>query len=94
MLIDVLAAPIRDTSPTTGYLIMAVVAGVWAVSYVAACLIWPLSNCRKCKGAGKHQSQWGGNAWRPCRRCTGTGARIRTGRRVFNFFHAKKRGTR
>ena len=54
------------------------------VCYVAACAVWPFASCRKCGGAGRHRSP-SGRAWRYCHRCSGTGARLRTGRRIFNY---------
>jgi hypothetical protein len=54
--------------------------------YVVACLVWPFAACRKCGGAGRHRSP-SGRAWRYCHRCHGTGARLRTGRRIYNHLH-------
>lgn len=52
--------------------------------YVIACVIWPLAACRKCKGDGKFRTS-SGRAWRRCRRCGGSGARIRIGKRIYNY---------
>lgn len=54
------------------------------VGYLLACWIWPFAACRRCDGDGKFRSP-SGKAWRPCRKCRGTGARLRIGRRVWNY---------
>lgn len=51
--------------------------------YIIACTIWPFSACFGCDGDGKKRSP-SGKAWRTCRRCKGTGARLRIGRRAWN----------
>jgi hypothetical protein len=50
--------------------------------YLVVCAVWPFAACRWCGGSGKHRSP-SGKAWRPCRRCRGSGRRVRLGRRVF-----------
>lgn len=55
---------------------------VFAAVYVLACLLWPFAACRWCEG-GKKRSP-GGRAWRPCGHCSGTGARVRLGRRLWS----------
>lgn len=57
---------------------------IWVAGYAVACWIWPFAACRKCDGAGKHRSPTG-KAWRKCRRCKGSGGRVRTGRKAFNW---------
>lgn len=57
---------------------------IWALGYVVACRIWPYANCRKCSGDGKFRSP-SGRAWRLCRRCKGSGSRVRFGRRVWTW---------
>jgi len=56
-----------------------------AAGYATACWWWPFMACTHCDG-GKIRSP-SGKAWRRCRRCKGSGARIRTGRRIFNWLH-------
>ncbi len=51
--------------------------------YLLACWIWPFAACRKCDGLGRFHSWWGGS-WRKCRRCKGSGERLRFGHRVVN----------
>lgn len=67
----------------SGPLIVVVVL-VLAALYVLACIIWPFSACARCDGNGKFRSP-SGKAWRNCRRCRGTGARIRYGRRAWTY---------
>lgn len=54
------------------------------VGYMVACRIWPYAACVACDGAGRHRSP-SGKAWRTCRRCRGTGARLRVGRWLWNL---------
>lgn len=65
--------------------VWAVLAGVvWLVGYAVACKVWPYTSCRRCGGGGRKRSPSGRN-WRPCRKCKGTGARVRTGRRLLDW---------
>lgn len=64
----------------------AIAAGIgatWVTGYLVACRVWPFTDCRRCKGAGRFRSP-SGRAWRPCRRCKGSGSRVRTGRRIWD----------
>lgn len=65
------------------------IAGVVGVVYLAGCLVWPFTACAKCEGAGKHRSP-SGRAWRTCRRCKGSGGRLRVGRRVVNYLWRRR----
>ncbi len=58
---------------------------VWAVGYALACLWWPFGSCWRCGGDGKLRSPKGKH-WRRCKRCKGTGQRLRIGRRVLNYY--------
>ncbi|MGK5555851.1 hypothetical protein ACSNOI_29960 [Actinomadura kijaniata] len=65
-----------------------------AVGYLIHCVIWPYRACRKCGGAGRFRSP-SGRAWRYCNRCTGRGAQLRIGRRIWtriknNANHTRK----
>lgn len=51
--------------------------------YLLACWIWPFAACHRCEGLGRFRSP-SGKAWRRCRRCKGTGERLRVGHRVVN----------
>lgn len=51
--------------------------------YVAACYVQPFGRCRRCKGK-RHIPNRIGRGSRHCRRCDGTGLRLRLGRRLVN----------
>jgi hypothetical protein len=53
--------------------------------YVLACWIRPFATCRKC-GGKRHLPNRIGRGWHDCRRCNGTGLRLRWGRRAFTYF--------
>jgi DnaJ-class molecular chaperone len=55
--------------------------------YVSACIVWPFTHCRRCQGTGKRPSLFGRDTFRLCRRCHATGRQLRTGRKIWNFFH-------
>jgi hypothetical protein len=55
---------------------------VAAAGYAISCAIWPFRACRRCGGIGRFRSP-SGRAWRNCRSCRGTGAKIRLGRRIY-----------
>lgn len=48
--------------------------------YALLCAVRPFGVCRRCKGAGKRTTWFGGT--RSCRRCKGGGLRLRVGRRI------------
>jgi DnaJ-class molecular chaperone len=60
---------------------------VLLVSYVGACAWWPYGRCTRCKGQGKLFSPTRTNH-RNCPRCTGTGRKVRVGRRVADAFRS------
>jgi hypothetical protein len=66
-----------------GSLVLALAAITVASGYAVAAWIWPYTNCLKCHGDGKLRSP-SGRMWRRCKRCGGTGRRLRLGRRVLN----------
>jgi hypothetical protein len=77
--------------PTVIALLVGLVA---AVVYGVACAIWPFGACLRCGGDGKLRSP-SGKAWRRCKRCKGTGTRLRIGRRILNRLSTTaERGTR
>jgi len=63
--------------------------GAWAAGaaavlmYALTCWLWPFSACLRCHGDKRTRSP-SGRSWRRCRRCKGTGQRLRVGRRVMN----------
>lgn len=65
----------------------AVVALAW---YTIACWWWPFAACLKCDGRGKFTSK-SGRAWRRCRKCKGSGERVRVGRRLWTWLAARKK---
>ncbi len=81
--------PIAATATTHGlsgqtWLILIGLGLLWVAGYAVACWLWPFTACPKCGGTGKWKSPSGKN-WAPCRRCKGKAARIRTGRKIFNW---------
>ncbi len=61
--------------------------------YAVACWWTPFVTCRRCDGT-KLRTDWRGRE-KPCRRCRGTGYRLRIGRRIHNRATAlHERGTR
>lgn len=69
---------------TATVVVLAVVG--YAVYYVIACWLWPFAACFGCRGDGKKRSP-SGKSWRYCKRCKGTGARLRIGRNLWNWWH-------
>lgn len=61
-----------------GFLTFLAASGV----YFLACWWFPFAACFRCDGDGKFRSR-SGKAWRYCRRCKGSGNRLRIGRRVW-----------
>jgi hypothetical protein len=54
------------------------------VVYALACTVTPFAQCRRCDGNGKYRKPTG-RAWHPCKRCTGSGHRLRWGRHITNY---------
>jgi len=52
--------------------------------YALACAVTPFAQCRRCDGNGKYRKPRG-RAWHPCKRCKGSGYRLRWGRHVTNY---------
>ncbi len=73
--------------------VFALVGAVWLAGYAVACCVWPYAACKGCSGAWKRRSP-SGKAWRPCRRCGGSGRRIRAGRWVVQWFRFGSRAGR
>lgn len=57
---------------------------VVTLRYAMACWIHPFATCRKCHGK-RHLPNRIGRGTHECRRCEGTGLRLRWGRHAFNF---------
>lgn len=67
-----------------GTITLILIVGGWLVYYGSSCWIWPYTKCLKCKGARIYRAWWGGDAFRPCPRCGGSGSRLRFGRWIYN----------
>ena len=70
-----------------GEIIIAAAAFTAGGVYALGCWRWPYTNCPRCGGEGKRRAWWSRRAWRPCRRCKGSGQRLRRGRRLYNLIH-------
>lgn len=77
----------------SGKLLLAAAGLIWFAGYLLACRFWPFKACRKCNGTGKIRSP-SGRAWRKCRRCKGTQARLRWGRHVLDYVKSTKGATK
>ncbi len=68
------------------------------LGYIGVCAANPFATCRKCEGLGfelKTTRRGKRKRGRDCRRCKTTGARIRTGRHLWNLWRRTYRqGTR
>lgn len=67
-------------------LLIACVVAVWAVGL----LLWPFCPCGRCGGSGKNTGS-NGKRWGTCRRCKGTGRRLRLGARLMHGLILRKR---
>ena len=63
----------------------------YAAWYLMLCSAFPFGPCRRCNGEAKHRNPFGGNSFRLCRKCAGTGRRVRLGRRVWEYFRSEHR---
>ncbi|GAA0906676.1 hypothetical protein GCM10009557_81720 [Virgisporangium ochraceum] len=62
--------------------------------YALLCAAAPWTHCRACSGTGRKPGRAGKLLRSPCRRCDGTGIRVRIGRRVFTWVDREyRRGT-
>lgn len=64
-----------------------ILASLFTLGYIAQCVRWPYRPCRHCGGFGQFTGPFGGI--RLCRRCQGSGLRLRVGRRVWNALHRR-----
>lgn len=60
-----------------------VIASTALAGYWLSLRLWPIRTCGRCDGSGKTRSP-SGRHWRPCKRCSGSGGRVRLGRRVLD----------
>jgi hypothetical protein len=63
-----------------------VAAAIIVAIYAGLCAARPYTRCSRCAGLGSHRGVILRNRMRPCRWCSGRGARLRYGRRVWNHF--------
>jgi hypothetical protein len=63
------------------------------LGYAASCVWWPYAKCTKCEGAGKF-ARSDGKVWRDCKRCKKSGARLRVGRKIYNYLHHQKQAAK
>lgn len=70
-----------------------VATAVALLGYAIVCTAWPYRVCPRCYGASRLVTR-SGRVARRCRRCHGTGLRLRLGRRAWNWFsryrHARR----
>lgn len=88
MVYDLATAAAGD--PARGKIFLVLLGVAWFLGYLAACAIWPFAKCFRCRGKTRFMSP-SGKAWRTCRRCAGTGARLRIGRRIWNYVRRKQK---
>ncbi|MEV6811812.1 hypothetical protein [Micromonospora sp. NPDC051296] len=60
------------------------------LGYAGLCWVAPFKTCKRCAGTGQTTTRILRRP-RACRRCD-RGTRLRTGRRVFNYFHRLRTG--
>jgi hypothetical protein len=80
-----MVTPLATTAtplPTSGWLLLAGTAVLAGLAYAASCWLWPFRHCRRCDGGRIHRDDR--KVFRLCRRCKGTGRRLRLGRRLYN----------
>ena len=76
-----------------GYLIVVGVIVFLVARYLIHCIWFPMADCWFCGGKGRHYAKRGrGRPRRRCGRCKGTGERVRTGRRVYDWVVGRRRG--
>ncbi|MEW2357897.1 hypothetical protein [Spirillospora sp. NPDC029432] len=75
-----ITATATQADATPALLVIALLA---LAGYAIACALWPFRACTRCDGTGKFRSP-SGRAWRYCGRCSGKGAQLRLGRRIWN----------
>lgn len=85
-----LTAP--ETTPVIGSLTgLLLVAAAVTLGYAFTCWIWPFKPCRRCTGSGKLRAPFNTRALRIHPRCGGTGLRLRTGRRLYEYLRTEHR---
>ncbi len=83
-----LAATATHAGPLA-WVFLAAAALLAVLVYAGSCWLWPFTHCARCSG-GK-VSRDDGRVFRMCRRCSGSGRRLRVGRRVWNWIADRRR---
>ncbi|GAA0469441.1 hypothetical protein Aca07nite_27850 [Actinoplanes capillaceus] len=76
----------------TTLVLLAILAALgYAAFYLIGCAIFPFGRCRRrrCEG-GRVYSRANRKVFRECRRCEGTGKRVRIGRRVYEYLRGER----
>ncbi|WP_433792135.1 hypothetical protein [Actinoplanes sp. CA-252034] len=77
---------------TTLVLLATLTAVGYAAFYAVNCAIFPFGRCRRsrCEG-GRVYSRANRKVFRECRRCEGTGKRVRIGRRLYEYLRSEQK---
>ena len=62
--------------------ILVAVAVVLVIGYLISIRVHPFTNCGRCNGGSRHKGAIYSYAYRPCRRCKGSGRKKRFGGKV------------
>jgi DnaJ-class molecular chaperone len=74
------------------WLILALAGLAGALYHAIACALFPYQACPRCGGSGRRRSP-SGKHFGDCRRCKGTGRKLRSGRRFWIWVRAKRAGS-
>jgi len=88
----VLGSSARAARHGGGALTVVIVLAVAAVVYLVSCQLWPFGPCAACsarrgRGAGSNERRWN-----QCRRCKGSGQRMRIGKRLIDWARSDRKG--
>ncbi|MEV4493156.1 hypothetical protein AB0K04_23940 [Micromonospora coxensis] len=74
---------------TTIVLLASLLPFSYAACYLILCVVSPWGRCYRCHGRRYHRTAIGTR--RDCRRCDGTGRRVRIGRRIAEYIRTEYR---
>ncbi len=60
----------------------------WLIVYAGQCYFWPYTKCTRTQCEGGKLRAPGRTTWRRCPRCSGSGSRVRLGRRLLELLGA------